>query len=108
MHPYKGEISRLMKNPNVGIVELFDGCEKWNMEMGSSYVWVETEEQLRELVEELSNEKVFAVDTEQHGLRSFLGFTALIQVCNLHSLESKLPSSSTCLSPFISLLVLKE
>ena len=80
LHPYKGEISRLMKNGNVRILELFDGCEKWSVEMGGEYVWVEAEEQLRELVADLSNEEVFAVDTEQHGLRSFLGFTALIQV----------------------------
>lgn len=80
LHPYKGEISKLMKNPNVGILELFDGCEKWSLEMGGSYVWVEDEAQLRELVEVLSNEKMFSVDTEQHSLSSFLGFTALIQV----------------------------
>ncbi|KAG0478990.1 hypothetical protein HPP92_013709 [Vanilla planifolia] len=28
----------------------------------------------------LSKEKVFAVDTEQHSIRSFLGFTALMQI----------------------------
>ncbi|KAH6785648.1 hypothetical protein C2S51_038103 [Perilla frutescens var. frutescens] len=83
VHPYKGEISKLMKNPNVGTLELFDGCKKWSLEMGRSYVWVEAEAQLRELVEVLSNEKVFAVDTEQHSLRSLLGFTALIQISTM-------------------------
>lgn len=48
--------------------------------MSELYVWVNTELQLKELVEALSKERVFAVDTEQHSLRSFLGFTALIQV----------------------------
>ncbi|KAL1555506.1 protein RRP6-like 3 isoform X1 [Salvia divinorum] len=83
LHPYKVEISSLMKNANVGILELFDGYEKWSMGMGGEYVWVEAEEQLRELVADLSNEEVFAVDTEQHGLRSFLGFTALIQISTM-------------------------
>lgn len=50
------------------------------MEMRDSYVWVETESQLKELADILAKSKVFAVDTEQHSLRSFLGFTALIQV----------------------------
>ncbi|KAG8387041.1 hypothetical protein BUALT_Bualt03G0211800 [Buddleja alternifolia] len=83
LHPYKGEISKLMKNPNVGFLKFLDGCEKVGMEMGDSYVWVESEEQLRELVEVLSNERVFAVDTEQHSFRSFLGFTALVQISTL-------------------------
>ena len=48
--------------------------------MDNTYIWVETESQLEELVNVLSKERVFAVDTEQHSLRSFLGFTALIQV----------------------------
>ena len=48
--------------------------------MREAYVWVETESQLEEMVEVLSKEKIFGVDTEQHSLRSFLGFTALIQV----------------------------
>ncbi|KAL0362378.1 UNVERIFIED_CONTAM: protein RRP6-like 3 [Sesamum calycinum] len=83
LHPYKGEISKLIKNPNVAFLEVLDGCEKGVLEMGDSYVWVETEAQLRELVEVLSNEKVFAVDTEQHSFRSFLGFTALIQISTI-------------------------
>ncbi|KAJ1404317.1 Ribonuclease H-like superfamily [Sesbania bispinosa] len=38
------------------------------------------EMQLQELVDVLSKERFFAVDTEQHSLRSFLGFTALVQI----------------------------
>lgn len=48
--------------------------------MSESYVWVETEPQLQELANVLSKERIFAVDTEQHSFRSFLGFTALIQI----------------------------
>lgn len=52
------------------------------MEMKDSYVWVDTESKLKDLADVLSKESVFAVDTEQHSLHSFLGFTALIQVGN--------------------------
>ncbi|KAI3457347.1 hypothetical protein Pfo_014010 [Paulownia fortunei] len=83
LHPYKGEISKLMRNPNVGLLEFLDGCEKGTLEMGGSYAWVETQAQLKELVEVLSNEMVFAVDTEQHSFRSFLGFTALVQISTI-------------------------
>ncbi|KAL8474285.1 hypothetical protein ACS0TY_030930 [Phlomoides rotata] len=83
LHPYKGEISKLMKNPNVGFLEFLDGNEMRSMEMEGSYVWIETEAQLRELVEVLNSERVFAVDTEQHSLRSFLGFTSLVQISTI-------------------------
>lgn len=53
---------------------------KEHSDMGDSYVWVHTISQLEALVDLLSKEQVFAVDTEQHSLRSFLGFTALMQV----------------------------
>ncbi|GKE67576.1 RRP6-like protein 3 isoform X1, partial [Tanacetum coccineum] len=49
-------------------------------DMKDACVWVHDEEKLKQLVEVLSNERVFAVDTEQHSLHLFLGFTALIQV----------------------------
>lgn len=67
----------MLKNPRVDY-SLFDEISVAGM--SNSHVWVESESQLRELVDILSEEKVFAVDTEQHGLRSFLGFTALVQV----------------------------
>ncbi|CAN4104784.1 unnamed protein product [Withania somnifera] len=79
LHPYKAEISDLLKSSNVGFLE--DCCGNFeDFRMSESYVWVESEAQLRELLEVLSKERVFAVDTEQHSLRSFLGFTALIQI----------------------------
>lgn len=87
MHPYKEEIGELLKNSNVEFVKLFDG----KMEMADDeYVWVETESQLEELAEVLSKEKVFAVDTEHHSLRSFLGFVALIQVLSVVHVRSSL------------------
>ncbi|XP_073060841.1 protein RRP6-like 3 isoform X1 [Primulina eburnea] len=82
LHPYKGEISRLIKNPNVGILECLygDDYECGVSTMGRSFVWVDSEAGLRELVEVLSQVRLFAVDTEQHSFRSFLGFTALVQI----------------------------
>lgn len=59
----------------------FEFCNgNMDMDMSNKYVWVDDESKLKELVEVLSKEIVFAVDTEQHSLHSFLGFTALIQV----------------------------
>lgn len=46
-------------------------------------VWVDTEEGLQRLAAKLEREEEFAVDTEQHSLHSFLGFTALLQVRKL-------------------------
>ncbi|KAK9924540.1 hypothetical protein M0R45_032905 [Rubus argutus] len=76
-HPYEAEITALMESPPL---ELKCVTENLDLNMSESYVWVETETQLKELVEVLSKEKIFGVDTEQHSLRSFLGFTALIQI----------------------------
>lgn len=57
------------------------------MDMSDTYVWIDNESKLKELAQVLSKEKVFAVDTEQHSLRSFLGFTALIQVGHIILLQ---------------------
>ncbi|XP_019453784.1 PREDICTED: protein RRP6-like 3 isoform X1 [Lupinus angustifolius] len=76
-HPFEAEIRALLKN-HLPDIEL--RTEITDLEMNDSYVWVDTEMQLKELVSILSKEKLFAVDTEQHGLRSFLGFTALVQI----------------------------
>lgn len=76
-HPYEAEITALMESPPL---ELKCVTENLDLKMTESYVWVETETQLKELVEVLSRVKISGVDTEQHSLRSFLGFTALIQV----------------------------
>lgn len=46
-------------------------------------MWVDSSLQLRELANKLAEQNVFAVDTEQQNLRSYLGFTALMQVTTL-------------------------
>ncbi|KAI9177536.1 hypothetical protein LWI28_016403 [Acer negundo] len=77
LHPYEVEIKALSENlrPEFNFV-----TDKVDLKMSDLYVWVETKSQLEELANKLSGERVFAVDTEQHSLRSFLGFTALIQI----------------------------
>lgn len=77
MHPYESEIKALLDKPELEL-EFCNGT--MDMDMSDTYIWIDNESKLKELAEVLSNEKVIAVDTEQHSLRSFLGFTALIQV----------------------------
>lgn len=78
-HPYEAEVTALMESPGLEL-QCITVKNVDLKKLSESYVWVETESQLKELVEVLSKEKVFGVDTEQHSLRSFLGFTALVQV----------------------------
>lgn len=76
-HPYELEITALLENPRP---EFDFSNVDLDLQRSDSFVWVETKSQLNELANALSKETFFAVDTEQHSLRSFLGFTALIQV----------------------------
>ncbi|GKD10806.1 RRP6-like protein 3 isoform X1 [Tanacetum coccineum] len=76
LHPYESEIKALLEKPQLD-VKFSNGTMG---DMKDAYVLVHDEEKLKQLVEVLSNERVFAVDTEQHSLHSFLGFTALIQI----------------------------
>ncbi|KAJ4851231.1 hypothetical protein Tsubulata_022285 [Turnera subulata] len=77
-HPYEKEIKDLVENPRFEFDDDLD--MDMDLKMSDSYVWIETESQLKELVDVLSRERIFAVDTEQHSLRSFRGFTALVQI----------------------------
>lgn len=77
MHPFEEEITSLLESPPalLNFVTVHEYSD-----MSASCVWIDTEYQLEYLAKLLSKEQVFAVDTEQHSLRSFLGFTALMQV----------------------------
>ncbi|CAH1395309.1 unnamed protein product [Nezara viridula] len=44
------------------------------------YLYVETEEQLNSLKEDLSKANEFAVDLEHHSYRTFMGFTCVLQI----------------------------
>ncbi|XP_039168932.1 protein RRP6-like 3 isoform X2 [Eucalyptus grandis] len=76
-HPYEAEITALLDSPR--LESTFYPDDKIPM-TSDVYTWVETEQQLEELANVLIKERVFAVDTEQHSLCSFLGFTALMQI----------------------------
>lgn len=77
MHPFVKEIDYLLKHPPD--LKTFITSHK-NTNSSCHFVWIDTEDQLEELTNILNKEEAFAVDTEQHSLRSFLGFTALMQV----------------------------
>ncbi|KAK3127152.1 hypothetical protein QOZ80_7AG0569080 [Eleusine coracana subsp. coracana] len=77
VHPFEEEITSLLNTPpGFHSFMLGEQCP----EMSTSYHWVDTEVQLEQLARLLSEEKAFAVDTEQHSIRSFLGYTALMQI----------------------------
>lgn len=76
LHPYEDEITLLLEKPADLPKFAFNNLT----DLRPSFVWVSTEHQLQSLAEILNKEQGFAVDTEQHSLRSSLGFTALMQV----------------------------
>ncbi|KAF5184990.1 Rrp6-like [Thalictrum thalictroides] len=78
-HPYEEEIQCfLQKCEEIQEFSFVNG--KADLETKGSHVWVDKEHQLQELVDVLSKRKIFVVDTGQHSFRSFLGFTALMQI----------------------------
>ncbi|KAF3330079.1 Exosome complex exonuclease RRP6 [Carex littledalei] len=79
LHPYEEDITHLLLNPPTLPMFVSDNGNA-PLDMSCSYTWVDTEPQLESLAGLLRREKVFAVDTEQHSFRSFLGFTALMQI----------------------------
>ncbi|CAA6671929.1 unnamed protein product [Spirodela intermedia] len=76
-HPFEDKITYLLDHPP-NLPRFTNRNE--HRHLSPSYVWVSTEDQLESLAEILKKEQAFAVDTEQHSLRSFLGFTALMQI----------------------------
>jgi cobalt/nickel-transporting P-type ATPase D len=79
LHPYEEEITNLLHNPQV-LSNFVSDCGNAPLDMSCSYTWIDTDPQLESLAGLLSRENFFAVDTEQHSFRSFLGYTALMQV----------------------------
>ncbi|KAL5730734.1 hypothetical protein ACHQM5_003527 [Ranunculus cassubicifolius] len=80
VHPYEKEITELIGRSELEEFSFCNGEADFDMNMKEGFVWVDKEEGLVELKEVLSKERVFAVDTEQHSARSFLGITALLQI----------------------------
>ena len=65
-HPYEAEITALIENPQLQFfkIAMDDFDLKMDMEMGDSYVWVETKSQSSQLAEVLNKKRAFTVDTE--------------------------------------------
>lgn len=80
MHPFEDEITSLLDNPTRYSTFCNFTPSSQCPEMSASYNWVTTEAQLEHLAGLLGEEKAFGVDTEQHSFRSFLGYTALVQI----------------------------
>ncbi|CAI5482882.1 unnamed protein product, partial [Closterium sp. Yama58-4] len=100
LHPYADEIRHLIQNPpppnhvlppgttpppplndpGVTTSSALPSQAPSSSSPSSSFHWVSTEHQLASLAALLESQDEFAVDTEQHSHRSFLGFTALIQI----------------------------
>jgi len=78
-HPYLHEISSLSINhlhSNSPLLEQI-GLER---NLGSNFAYVETEDALYSMLNELKTQKLLAVDLEHHSDRSFLGYTCLMQL----------------------------
>ncbi|XP_013722178.1 protein RRP6-like 3 [Brassica napus] len=75
-HPFRKEIGALIDNPP----EHSFWTSFTKEDTSKDCMWVDSSLQLRELANKLAEQNVFAVDTEQQNLRSYLGFTALMQI----------------------------
>ena len=80
MHPFEDEITSLLDNPTRYSTFCNFTPSSQCPGMSNSYNWVNTKAQLEHLAGLLGEEKAFGVDTEQHSFRSFLGYTALVQI----------------------------
>ncbi|KAG9150036.1 hypothetical protein Leryth_010093 [Lithospermum erythrorhizon] len=79
-HPFKEQIEQILATEPQLLASGFSFFDGTLQEDSIEFLWVDTQPQLELLADVLSKQIVFAVDTEQHSLRSFLGFTALIQI----------------------------
>ncbi|KAF7015519.1 hypothetical protein CFC21_029346 [Triticum aestivum] len=80
MHPFEDEITSLLDSPTRYSTFCNFTPSSQCPGMSNSYNWVNTKAQLEHLAGLLGEEKAFGVDTEQHSFRSFLGYTALVQI----------------------------
>lgn len=78
-HPYEDVIRVLGDDPKPSFAQFYDD-NVMPPGMEGPCVWVKTRSQLEELVEVLKEEKEIGVDIEHHHVRSFRGFTSLVQV----------------------------
>lgn len=51
-----------------------------DMDEAEPVIWVDSQESLSRMIAELKLSELFALDLEHHSIRSFLGFTCLMQI----------------------------
>ncbi|OMJ88752.1 hypothetical protein SteCoe_9214 [Stentor coeruleus] len=76
-HPYLPEIEKLVYTSSQLTLTPIQVARDLDI---SPLIYVDTEENLNIMVEELENSSEFAVDLEHHNFRSYQGFTCLIQI----------------------------
>lgn len=52
----------------------------WEAEGEEEYIYVDTEEKLRDMVDHLKTQELVAIDVEHHSMRTYYGITCLVQV----------------------------
>jgi ribonuclease D len=75
-HPYLPELEKLVIRPEQMKVETV----KFSKDLKNPVIYVDTFIKFQEMIEKLENSEEIAVDLEHHSLRSYLGFTCLMQI----------------------------
>lgn len=78
-HPYSHELRKL-RYPEWQIADP-SSIQPWMPSPQQPFEYVDTEEALEKMIDELSEVREIAVDLEHHSFRSFQGIACLIQVC---------------------------
>lgn len=91
-HPYAEVICSLVESPQFAFPKYYSN-HKVPPGMGGPFIWVQSKVELEALAVLLNNETEIGVDMEHHSVRSFRGFTALVQVCYTFILAEKMLQS---------------
>lgn len=78
-HPYELEIGELAPANLQALLPDFAAVQL-SRNFGSNFAYVDTEQALYALVDELKDQRLIAIDLEYHSERSFQGFTCLMQI----------------------------
>lgn len=76
-HPYEYEINHITYPDHMFVEHEPVMYEPFDT---TSFIWVETDEQLGAMMNDLANVQELAIDLEHHNYRSFQGFTCLMQI----------------------------
>jgi exosome complex exonuclease RRP6 len=83
VHPYEEEILSLDYSSWTSSSELLSESSVAFPDPSRELTFISSSDQLVSLIEELSSQKIIAVDLEHHSYRSFLGLTCLMQISTL-------------------------